>query len=374
MTSDNYGCLCALGLVIPVAVAFIELEAGVVVFIVCLVINAIIGFIIYRKEEKIAAKENEERERLEQLKIEEEQRRIEAKEREYQKARLDITKNLYPPRKLHSEQIIQHLNDNYVYCLYHFTNYENLESIKKYGGLLSWKTLEDNGIECLAPGGDNLSRQLDEKQGLEDFVRLSFCKDHPMAYRHIVSGKKMVLLKIVLDVATWADTLFTNMNATDRDHSIGESLDFIKGLDFSAVNQPFLKKTDINFKQHQAEVLVKGVIPKECIINLEHPDLLPQIEYEDGCYFESSRLFTEEEKSQVICAQVVKGIGDELQVCFLMKPDGRSYIPLSRRSKLKEGDKIDMNTVKVLTLSQEYRSGSFFFPEKRTMSIIRIEE
>ena len=373
-SNDYLGCGCMGMIAVAVGALAIDPQLGLGVFAGSFIIFLILGFIQDRIDKKRSKIEEEKKRKQEEEEKEKARLSLEEKMREYEISRLEITKNQYFPKKGYHEDIINYLHNNYVYCLYHFTSYENLESIKKYGGLMSWKTLEDNEIESTSPGGDSLSRNLDRSQNLEDFVHLSFCQDHPMAYRHILSGKKMVLLKIMLDVVTWKDTMFTNMNATDRNHSIGDSFDYIKSLDLSAVNQPFVKRTDINFKQRQAEILVKSVIPKEYIINLEHPDYLPQVEYDNGWYFESSRFFTEEEKLEVICAQVVKGTDDKLMACFLMKLGGKSYIPMSSRSNLKEGDKIDMNSVRILTLSREERCGSKFIPEKYTNTTSRIEE
>lgn len=76
----------------------------------------------------------------------------------------------------------------------------------------------------------------------------------------------------------------------------------------------------------------------------------------------SSRSFTDEEKAQVLRAEVVDSQYG-LSACFFMKGGGQSYIPMSSRSKLSSGDAIDMNSVKVLTLG---RQGD--------VDIVRIEE
>lgn len=368
---DYYGVVAPILIVITILVAFIDIYAAMVVFFAFLVIIAIIGFFIERKENRIRNEDLEKKNILKEQNSKEKEDKIKEK---YESLRLGITKNIYPQKKEHSEEILEFLNGNQVDCLYHFTDFENIDSIKQLGGLMSWKTLEDCGVEIPAAGGDSLSRRLDESQHLEDYVHLSFCQDHPMAYRHIAAGRKVALLKIYLDVATWQDTLFTDMNATDKNHAVGENLDFIKGINLSAVNQSFVKKTDINFKQHQAEVLVKRVIPKEYIINLENPDILPQLEYENGWYFESSRFFTEEEKREVISAMVVRGDDCKLLACFFMKSGSKSYLPISTRSSLKEDEIIDIDSIKLLTLyRQEKGTNSFFFPDKVTTKTLYIE-
>ena len=57
----------------------------------------------------------------------------------------------------------------------------------------------------------------------------------------------------------------------------------------------------------------------------------------------NSRSFSEEEKAQVLRAEVVDSQYG-LSACFFMKGGGQSYIPMSSRSKLSSGDAIDMNS------------------------------
>ena len=64
--------------------------------------------------------------------------------------------------------------------LYHFTNRSNLDSIHKQG-LVSWSRLKEDEIKSTC-GGDQTSRKLDLKRGLEDYVRLSFNRAHPMMF------------------------------------------------------------------------------------------------------------------------------------------------------------------------------------------------
>ena len=84
-------------------------------------------------------------------------------------------------------------DDNYY--LYHFTDAKNLDSIRKYG-LLSWITLGKNNL-YYEPVADDLSHELDSKKGWENYVRLSFCKYHPMGQtRANKKNSEIVILKI----------------------------------------------------------------------------------------------------------------------------------------------------------------------------------
>ena len=172
------------------------------------------------------------------------------------------------------EAIRNYLISNGVRCFYHFTDKKNLKSIRQNGGLHSWKSCEENGIAIHNPGGSSLSRELDMAYGLADYVRLSFCKDHPMAYRLYQKGYNLVLLKIKVDVAWLKDTLFSDINAADSDHHHGGTLDDLKRVNLEATQQEYVSNSSPIFKQHQAEVLVRSFIPLKYIINISSPETM----------------------------------------------------------------------------------------------------
>ena len=176
-----------------------------------------------------------------------------------------------PIPKDDAAQISRYLNDNAVRCFYHFTDRKNLESIRRNGGLFSWSYCVKNGIDIPVPGGSSSSRSLDQRHHLEDYVRLSFCMDHPMAFRLQEGGADLVLLKIKTDVATFKDTLFSDINATDNNHHHGDSFNDLKKVDIKATKQTYVSKESPIFKKHQAEIMVKTHIPLEYIINLDNP-------------------------------------------------------------------------------------------------------
>jgi hypothetical protein len=66
--------------------------------------------------------------------------------------------------------------------LYHFTDVGNLPSIKQLGGLYSTAILRLMGIEGFRPGGNELSLQLDQATGMDQYVHLCFKPNHPMAH------------------------------------------------------------------------------------------------------------------------------------------------------------------------------------------------
>lgn len=170
--------------------------------------------------------------------------------------------------KKEKNQILELLNEKGIYYFYHFTDRKNIPSIIKQGGLFSWDFCQNNDICIENPGGDEFSRKLDRRFTLQDYVRLSFCNDHPMAYRKKQEGSDIVLLKIAIDVATFESTIFSDINATDSTHKQGKSLKFLQTIDFEAVKANYVSRDDEMFKYHQAEVMVKTFLPIQYIVNI----------------------------------------------------------------------------------------------------------
>jgi len=232
-----------------------------------------------KEEEERERNEREERKRIEkEKKIAEERRRRqqeadrlveEARKKEQaeltERKRLEV---LSTERKENWFAFKQVLDNNGIQYLYHFTDRRNIPSIKLHGGLFSWHYCKKNNITIPCQGGDYDSQELDKKYGLEDYVRLSFCNDHPMAYRLQQSGSDIVILKIEVDVALLKGTLFSDINAADKLHTHGGELDDLKRVNFNATKRNYVRKDDDDFKPHQAEVMVKTFVPKKYIVNM----------------------------------------------------------------------------------------------------------
>lgn len=225
-----------------------------------------------RKEaEEKAQKEKEKREQEDRARREAEAERLadEARKREQaEQAEKQRLMALSSELKEDWQNFKQVLDDNHVRYLYHFTDVRNIPSIKKHGGLLSWHYCHTHGITIPCQGGDYDSRELDKKYGLEDYVRLSFCDDHPMKWRLEQSGSTMKVLRIKVDVALLKDTQFSDMNAADKRHTHGKELAHLQMVDFDATRMHYLRSDDPNFKPHQAEVMVKTFIPLKYIENI----------------------------------------------------------------------------------------------------------
>lgn len=164
-----------------------------------------------------------------------------------------------------AELITRYLNNNFQKYLYHFTHKNNLEQIKEMGGLYSWVQLEKMGKPCQYPGGDALSRELDTKYGVADYVHLSFSYKHPMAFRN---ERDMVILFIHPIVCLLPDTLFCNMNATDKNHKMGPTYKDLVNINLWTPKMGYLNSGTRLFKEKQAEVLVKSHIPLDYIVNI----------------------------------------------------------------------------------------------------------
>ncbi len=163
------------------------------------------------------------------------------------------------------------LQENNISILYHFTDQSNLKSIKENGGLFSWYYCDRNNIVIPMTGNSSLGRSLDEEFGLEDFVRLSFIKDHPMKHVAMNEGRitKPYLLKVSVEVCYFENTRFSDMNAADRRHKNNDTFQFLETLRFDLFPRNYFGLTPTEKKLHQAEVLVKTWIPAEFITNIK---------------------------------------------------------------------------------------------------------
>lgn len=164
------------------------------------------------------------------------------------------------------------LEEGRITKLYHFTDFDNLESIIKNGGLYSWADCEEKGIQIPKPGGSGPSRSLDLRDGLEHYVRLSFVEDHPMKFVAMNEGRisNPVLLEIDLETALWEDSLYADRNATRNGAKVGSSVDDLKAVRFGLFHR-MIRYFDMSeeAKMHyQAEVLVKNFIPLKYITNI----------------------------------------------------------------------------------------------------------
>lgn len=225
-----------------------------------------------RKEEQERIKREQERqaEELRRKRQEKADKRAEEalKKEQAEQAERQRLEKLSSERKENWDDFYQVLVSNSIRYLYHFTDIRNIPSIKRHGGLFSWYYCKNNNISIPCQGGDYDSRELDKKYGLQDYVRLSFCDDHPMTYRLQQSGSDIKVLRIKIDVALLKDTLFSDINAADKLHTHGGSLEDLKRVNFTATKRHYVSKNDEDFKPHQAEVMVKTFVSLKYIENI----------------------------------------------------------------------------------------------------------
>ena len=219
-------------------------------------------------------KEKAEKERLVQEAIKEQERIRQAQLTEQRRIENEIALqkekelNSFLQKKSNWKEFENILLYNNITTFYHFTDKRNISSIIKNKGLYSWEFCDKAGIQIPFPGGDGLSRELDRKYRLQDFVRLSFCSDHPMQYRLYKEGKELILLRISTEVAYFQHTAFSDINATDSSHKHGSNVVDLQRINFDATKRNYVKKEDSDFKYHQAEILVKRWLPIEYITNI----------------------------------------------------------------------------------------------------------
>lgn len=165
------------------------------------------------------------------------------------------------------------LTQNRITKLYHFTDFDNLESIHNNGGLFSWKDCEERGITILRPGGGgygSASWRLDQRYGLEHYVRVSFTDHHPMMYVAMKENRILNPLILEIDPVVIYDesTLFSDCNATRNGANIGGELEYFKKIHFNTVMACNHFDLDANEQPFfQAEILVKNFIPLKYIHN-----------------------------------------------------------------------------------------------------------
>lgn len=217
---------------------------------------------IINKHNEIVESENQQR-----LTAERERKEREDRARKVIEERKAIAR-LSRDKKYDAAEIRNVLRKNNVSVFYHFTDRKNLRSIKELGGLYSWYYLRSHNIPIPNQGGNSFSQSRDQQFGLQDYVRLSFCEDHPMAYRKRQEGADIVILKISLDVAEFESTLFTDANAASNSFCKGADVSAIKKVNFRATKERFMRREDPDFGHKQAEILVKTYLPAKYILNL----------------------------------------------------------------------------------------------------------
>ncbi|WP_366182951.1 DarT ssDNA thymidine ADP-ribosyltransferase family protein [Flavobacterium ovatum] len=226
--------------------------------------------LLKKQAEQAKILKEEEEKRYEVLKLKRELELIKKKHEEDKRKEKENKLKALLNKKANWRDFQRVLQENGISTLYHFTAKSNLKSIKENGGLYSWYHCDIRNIVIPMTGNSALGRSLDESFGLEDFVRLSFVKDHPMKHVAMREGRitNPILLQVSIEVCYFENTRFSNMNATDNRHENNDTIEFIESLRFDLFSQNYFDLDTLDKKRYQAEVLVKTWIPIEHITNI----------------------------------------------------------------------------------------------------------
>ena len=170
--------------------------------------------------------------------------------------------------------IRDYLKNKGIRCFYHFTERSVISSIRKEGGILSYRQCLERGIVLPKTHDISKSRDIDAAFSLEDYVRMSFCRYLPKIDERKIDDKDLVLLRISTEVAELEGTLFTDMEATRIEHKHGPSFDDLKKVNIEAIQKPFCSSGDPDYWQYQSEIMVKEMIPIKYILNIDNPENL----------------------------------------------------------------------------------------------------
>jgi hypothetical protein len=164
--------------------------------------------------------------------------------------------------------ILQILRANKVTKLYHFTDRKNLSSILKYG-LYSNRKLNNSHISPTYASSEE-SRELDRRAELDNFVRLSFVKEHPMMFVAKSMGRidEPVIIQIDPNVILLPNVYFSDRNGLKKGANIGQSATDLAKLHFKIFSSSYYDLSPEEKSFYQAEVIVPEHIGTHYIMNL----------------------------------------------------------------------------------------------------------
>ncbi len=160
------------------------------------------------------------------------------------------------------EEVLEYLGERGIRTLYHFTDRKNIDEIIRTGGLYSWDYLDRAGRVIPRPGSSESSRSLDKRKGLENYVRLSFVREHPMMYKAKSEGRisDPIILEVDVDVVRFPGVLFSDRNAVANNAKIRPGVEGLNNLRFDILRRGRWNSEDEKALV-QAEVLVSQMVP-----------------------------------------------------------------------------------------------------------------
>ena len=166
-------------------------------------------------------------------------------------------------------KVEQILKEHKIDRLYHSTATANIDSIKKHKGLLSIKRLQEQKCAVTFASSES-SRFIDSQKGIADYVHLSFESYYPMMKKAVLNGtlSNYTMLIISPVVALLKDTMFTEMNLVTTNVMPTSEINVLERIPFGNFhNKHYWLLSENDKKSYMAEVLVKGCVPSNVIIN-----------------------------------------------------------------------------------------------------------
>ena len=163
-------------------------------------------------------------------------------------------------------------NEFHYWTLFHFSDRSNWDTINQYG-ILSKKGLEDLGIVPSHPGGDQNSRESDRKNGIYDFVSLSFTPQHPMAHCCREDGRhpNQIWISIDPDVLLTPETRIAMGLANAHETRILDLPDGVNELDTEIWRKnhglPFLEIKHRVDAMKKVEILIPKTVTRKSIVD-----------------------------------------------------------------------------------------------------------
>jgi hypothetical protein len=158
-------------------------------------------------------------------------------------------------------------------CLYHFTDRRNLAGIRQHG-LLSMQRVKLLEAPLVAPGGNDWSIDADAHCGMDKYVHLCFCDNHPMEYLARSEGRleSTVFLRINPEILNVAGVLLTNAVSNKSGVVPATPEKMLGSLDLGVIYQRMdWRLPDVMERLKAArlyEILVPNCVPPEMILNL----------------------------------------------------------------------------------------------------------
>jgi len=162
-----------------------------------------------------------------------------------------------------------------IKSIWHFTDLSNIQSIQKYG-VLSLRNLINNKIDVSCYGANELSHRLDISKGLDQFIHLSFVKEHPMQYIKAKNGEipNPVWLEIDAKILFRNNSIFSDSVANKNGAKIYDINDLSKYIDLDVLwSRTDWRDPEIQQRRKVAkygEIMIKDKIDIKSIIRVYH--------------------------------------------------------------------------------------------------------